>query len=246
MKMRLAKKLGMIVGVGVVLSAVHGARGALLIDTFNQTSRPEPLAAAPGPEGGNVNGFAELGLAGVPGGSRAVNVQATTIDVPGLDNVVAQLFPTGGGFLDYNSSAGADGLLRLTYNGNQGGANLDLTGLPFLDVSLSEVEVPTGEPMSVRLEVLKDVPERGQPTPPPDFAQTLLVTSSGPQTLRFDLSPLADRSDLDIITLIFDPGRGGDFRLDAITAQAPEPTGFALLAVALAPALLRRLRRTGR
>jgi hypothetical protein len=242
MQKRYTKWFGAVIGAMLVGSA---AQGALVIDTFDQTSRPEPLPAAPGPEGGNINGFAELGLAGVPGGSRAVSVQATVIDVPGLDNVVAQLFPGAGGFLDYNSSAGADGLLRLTYNGNQGGANLDLTGLPFLEVSLAAVEVPTGEPMAVRLELRNDVPDRGQPTPPPDLTRDILVTSSGPQTLRFDLSALADPSDVDVLMLTFDPGRGGDFRIDSITAQIPEPAALGVLAAALVSGLLRRRRRRG-
>jgi hypothetical protein len=172
-------------------------------------------------------------LSGVVGGTRLTTLSAFFFDIVGVDEVQANIVPEFG-VLDYTSSVGGNGDLRLAY---VGGFDVDLTGDAFIQLDFAGFDLGSGTPMPVTVTVA-----HGATT----ASLTHTLTTPGAQLVEFDFMDFVgiDQVDLSSVTAMlvgFDPGAGGDFRLNQILSVVPEPATLVML-LAGAGLVLRRRR----
>ena len=210
------------------LALAGSAFGAVIIDDFSDTfaAWPHALDVA-----GTQVLIDEGGIAGTIGDERRSQLFLATTDVPGLDSVSLAIDPSGTGLLDYSSTAGADGSLSLSYLD----LVADLSSELFISLDIVAYDAPGSAPMPVTLDLVSV----------DGSATATLDASGGPEKLLFFFAGLTtsgnfDLSEISEISLAFDPGVAGDFRLNGIFADVPAPAALPLLAIA---ALTTRRRR---
>lgn len=204
------------------------ARGDLLIDDFSDVSTSWPITIS----SPNVLSVLETGLTGVVGGRRLTTLSAFVFDIEGLDQVRATIAPQFG-VLDYASSVGADGDLRLGYVGE---FTADLSGDVFIRVDFAGFDMGGNVPMAVTVEL-----GHGALT----ATLTQMLNGVGVQSLAFNFSEFdnigaVDLSSISAMEFRFNPGAGGDFRIDGISSVVPEPATLVMLFVGAGAIVCRR------
>jgi len=214
-----------------LLATVFGASATsfgatLIIDTFDD-------AVASWPQTSATIGSGIVENVAVLGGVRDTLITQAVLD-ESFDSVQVGVFPVAGLF-DYASSVGADGRTVLAYDGD-GSMSADLIDTPVIAVELQLFDYANNLPLDV------DVTLRsGDDVETLSAAVNAPVTGS-PATLVFNFSPFAgtlDFGNINEIVVDFDPGRGGDFRVQEIRA-IPEPVTSVLLIIGGAFVLRRR------
>ena len=215
----------------VAIFSCANVRAGLVIDSFSDVASPNPWpvsATAP-----SVIPVLETGLSGVLGGTRLTTQSAFFFDIIGLDEVRTTIAPKHG-VLDYASTVGGNGDLRLAY---VGAFEADLTADLFFQIDFLGFDLGAGMAMPVTV-TLGD----GAST----ASLTRKLTSPGAQSTLFNYAEFdgldgIDLASIDAMLIEFDPGPGGDFRIGEIKSAVPEP-GTLLLLLAGTGAVLRRRR----
>lgn len=186
---------------------------------------------------GTAPAVVETGLSTVLGGQRTTRLTAEALDIERLDEVQVGVFAVPG-ILAYASSILGDGKLELVYDGGSAGLSVDLSGDAWIEIELLAFDWANGADMDVSI-TLSD-----------GTTDAVLMRSVSTFGLRDIIFPFVkfsdfaslDLSDIDTITVNFDPGFGADFRVGEISSVVPEPATLGLL---LSGALfgLRRRRR---
>jgi hypothetical protein len=201
----------------MLLPAIATAE-TVVIDGFDGATVPWPLTQATIGAGTSEN------VASVLGGTRETELLDVAL-AETFDFIQLGVFASPGVF-DYNSSVGADGKVRLTYDGD-GSLNEDLQMTPVVEVAVRQFDFASGLPLDVTVSLSDNL---GQET----LMQSVNAAVALPgQVLSFDFAPLAGSLDLSQITEIvvdLDAGTGGDFRIEEIRA-VPEPAGLVFLLV---------------
>lgn len=224
----------MLVVAAVWLLGTSTARGGLVIDDFSDVSTPTPWPLSI--TSPNVLAVTETSLTGVVGGTRLTTLSGFVFLLEGLDRVRATVAPNFG-VLDYASSVGGDGDLRLAYVGD---FSADLSGDQFIQIDFSGFDLGMGVPMPVTVTI-----GHGAVT----ASLTHLLTEVGSQSLAFNFSEFTGISAVDLTSISamdfrFDPAAGGDFRIGGISSVVPEPTTLVMLVAGAAAIAFRRRVRT--
>ena len=204
------------------------ARGGLVIDDFSDVSETWPQSIT----SPNVLLVNETNLSGVVGGTRLTTLSAFVFDIEGLDQVRATIAPQFG-VLDYASSVGADGDLRLGYVGK---FSADLSGDAFIQIDFAGFDMGGNVPMTVTVEI-----GTGALT----ATLTQMLVGVGAQSLAFNFSEFTgigaiDLAGIDALEFRFNPGAGGDFRIAGIASIVPEPATLVMLLVGSGAIVCRR------
>ena len=156
-------------------------------------------------------------------------------DIVGLDQVGTNIDPQFG-VLDYTSSVGANGELRLAYTGQ---FNADFSDDAFIQIDFSGFDLGGARAMPVTVTLANGA--------------TLArlrhrLTENGPQSVVFHFSDFQDIDAIDLASVDamlfeFDPGAGGDFRIGEIGSVVPEPTSLLLLLIGSGVVARRQRRR---
>ncbi|MCH7873487.1 MAG: PEP-CTERM sorting domain-containing protein [Planctomycetes bacterium] len=175
----------------------------------------------------------ETGLSGAIGGRRLTTLSVPFLDLVGLDDVSVSVVASVG-LLDYTSTVGANGDLRLAYVGD---FTADLSGDAEIQIDFTGFDLGNVTPMAVTVTL---------GTGGNAANLTHLLTATGAQTTVFSFSEFTninkiDLASVDALIFEFDPGDGGDFRIGGIGSVVPEPATLVLL-LAGAGAVLRRRR----
>jgi len=166
----------------------------------------------------------QSGLANVLGGDRDVTVTF----LAGDNDVRGRVSITPASVLRFDESDGAQGSILLRY-GHAADLNADLSaGGTATDIRLDYLVADLNSTM--HLTVTSHHGELSQQT------QTeTLFTGSGPHTIKFLYSafPLIDWTDVDQISLELVGNMNGDYRLDDVRVEAPEPLTMAGLVMGI-------------
>lgn len=207
------------------------ARGGLVIDDFSDVagSNPWPVSMT----SPSVISVFESGVSGVLGGTRLTTLSGFVFDFSGLDDIRATLAPQFG-VLDYASSVGADGDLRIAYIGE---FVADFSGDALIQIDFAGFDMGAGMAMPVTVTI-----GEGAVT----ASLTRQLTSAGPQSVLFNFSEFTnigavDLASINALSVSFNPGPGGDFRIGGISSVVPEPTTLVMLFLG-AGAIVRRRR----
>jgi hypothetical protein len=214
----------------------------MVIDTFDATSDPALWPFVVNSVGSDS--VTDAPIATVAGNRRYVGVNATAMDIPGLDKIEVAQF-AGGGFslLDYASSSGATGEMDLVYRGMTPGAMiLDLSSEVAINIDLLAYDAPGSAAMPIEVLLISDW------TNPGEQSVTLsgIVTTPGAQTVEIALAPAVgnvDMTDIQYIGINFDAPEAADFRIDEISVVLPEPATVGLLGLGLTGIFVRRRRK---
>jgi hypothetical protein len=159
----------------------------------------------------------------------------------GVDQVTVNISPSNG-LLDFASSAGADGLVTLSYERGTDVNHLgvDISSDAMFRIDISEFDLAGGGPMRIGIRL-------NEVRPPPFIYLEKFVTEAGAQSVEFPFAEFSDMAFMDLsdvgsITVTVDPGPGGDFHISRIVSVIPEPATVGLLAFG-AFFLIRRKRR---
>jgi hypothetical protein len=254
------------------LAVLLGKADAVLIDQFTSATTGQAggtvfgcaLGAAPGTcfvTGMNVaqatigsTTETDVGLPDVFGGSRQLTVVADSLlNIFPPDLVVAGVVPLVA-FLEYDSTAQADGRFRLLYDSAGSGlgriADVPLeVRVTVLEADVASVDcAPPPMPCTPGYDVTVTLRDTASHTA--SWTETVLIPG-GPITLSFPFSkfPGVDGSKLFSLEVEVDPNVAGDLRLDRIevigTTTAPllSPRLLALLALCLTLVGAQALRR---
>lgn len=218
-----------VVSAALLLCAVS-ARGGMVIDDFSAVATPNPWPVSI--TSPTVRPVFETGLSGVIGGTRLTTLSGFVFDIEGLDEIRANIVPNYR-VLDYASSVGGDGDLRIAYVGN---FQADLSGDAFIQIDFSGFDLGTGTPMPVTVII-----GHGAVT----ASLTHLLTGAGPQSVTFNYSEFdnisaVDRTSINAMEFRFNPGAAGDFRIGGISSVVPEPTTLVMLIVGAGAIVFRR------
>ncbi len=221
--------IGTVVVATVALLSCANVRAGMVIDSFSDVASPNPWPVSTTVPA--VLPVFETGLTGVIGGTRLTTQSAFFFDIVGLDQVQTNIVPKYG-VLDYSSSVGANGDLRLAYVGD---FEADLTGDLFFQIDFLGFDLGSKSPMPVKVTL-------GDGATTTSLTQTL--TTPGAQSVLFNYSEFdgigaVDLASINAMLIEFDPGSGGDFRIGEIKSAVPEPNTLVLL-LAGAGAILRR------
>ncbi len=140
-------------------------------------------------------------------------------DIVDIDEAEVGIF-AGPGLLNYSSFAGAEGKLTLTYDGLTGtGLGQSLDGQDMVVISLDDYD-GANDAMQVSVGVLFSDMSTADGSD--------MVSMTGAQDISI---PIAfSGADVESITIMFEPDKGTDFRLDGISI-VPEPAAAFLLAL---------------
>lgn len=216
--------------VSVMLCGGAAARGGLVIDEFSDVSSPSPWPVSTTSLGELA--VLETGLSGVIGGTRLTTLSADFFDLLGFDDVGTNIVPAAGQ-LDYTSSVGADGDLRILY---AGGFTADFSGDALIQIDFTGFDLGAETPMPVTVTLWQGATSA---------SLTRVLTEPGPRSVAFDFVEFAnidaiDVGSVDAMLFEFDPGTGGDFRIGRIGSVVPEPTTLVLLLAGAAAIVGRR------
>jgi hypothetical protein len=236
---RHAATAGILCALGIGAFASTDARAALLIDTFSGKDPANwPVVKTTSYAGGQgvTDGSVGSPIIGAIGGVRVTYINDVNLAVPGLDNVTANVFNTGGfNLFDYASTAGAKGGFTFDYGVPAGSSSLydvDASSYNALQIVIADYDAPTGQTLKIDSDLY--AANTGIPLP------TVNVTTAGPQTINIPISPAiaAQLAHNDGAAIRFDVPKGGDVRIESVSL-VPEPGSASLLLVAV-PWVLRR------
>lgn len=233
---RLASCVGL---VATLLIAAAPAGAALVVDEFSSTVPSWPFTRSTLGSAHRIEQVSST-IFSTPLGFRITELTLSTADVLGMDNVSATIFNTGGySFLDYSSSTGADGLLKLTYLSTSAWpdslATVDLTGQGGLRIDFLGFDAPAGGPMTITVKLFDPFGGTNE--------QSVLVSTAGAQSVTIDLYATPSNLDFSHVSqfeIYFDAPQGADFRVDRLATEVPEPATVGLLTLGLGALLVRR------
>jgi hypothetical protein len=205
--------------------------GAVTIDSFSSAMGGLWPATA---QGNTSLSFLETSLSGVIGGARATRLVNNTLTLPSINTVQVGVYPSPR-FFDYNTPSEANGRVTLIYNANHEigepgdpseQLNADLSFDPAMQVDILDFDLASGFSMSVKVSLTDDDGDVA--------VLTKVVTTAGPQAVNFPYVNFTgigaiNLSNIDEISVEFDPGSAADFRIDQIYTTVPEPAALALL-----------------
>ena len=231
--MRMSSPSRLLPGLALIFS-IQFAQAAVIIDNFTDAADPsgtttvEVSAAKPTP---NPATFTGTGLTGVLGLERRITVERTFQTGTGARSVIATVSDAPPAYLEYRSSGGANGFVQLAY-GATNPLNADLSGESMFRLIFEGYDAPNSNPLVTTLSLTSGTGSgtlvRNLPGVPLSAGGILDFNFNDPAFSAVDFS------DVDSITIKFDPNQGGDFDVTSITA-IPEPSGaitvlFGLLA----------------
>jgi hypothetical protein len=189
---------------------------------------------------GSTTSVTDVGVAGVVGGTRKVQLTNGAYDADGFDNAAVNVFTTPPfSFLDYASTSGPQAQMVLQYGDAAGAAalNANATGNNSLQIQLLNFDAPVGQNLNIQAVVNSSNGGGAFPL------VGALVTTPGAQNVNLSLVGLsaATLGDIDGIQLFFTAPKGGDFRVDALSL-VPEPSMLGLASIAGLALLKRRSR----
>jgi hypothetical protein len=137
----------LLIAVALCLYGRAAASAEIIVDDFTSAVNTIETTMSVGVfVAGGMTTASDTGLNDVLGHSRELTVFAVNTPgfIPGLDNVISGVVPLAG-FLDYNSTAGADGKIILRYD--RGGLGLhadfdDAAGLRLVTLDADKAAVP--------------------------------------------------------------------------------------------------------
>lgn len=207
------------------------ARAGLVIDDFSDVTSPSPWPVSTTSPA--VLPVTETGLVGAIGGTRLTTLSVFFFDLVGVDEVITSVVPELG-VLDYQSTVGANGDLRVAYVGD---FVADFSGDALIQIDFLGFDLGAESPMPVTVTIWNGINVG---------SLTRVLTEPGAQSVTFAFSEFSnisaiDLSGIDTLLFEFDPGDGGDFRIGEIGSVVPEPATLVLLLVG-AGAIVRRRR----
>lgn len=214
---------------GWLLALTVATRGAALtVDAFDDALTTKlPPGVVQNTIGSTT--VPDSGLNGVLGGVRQLTVTATSLELLGLDDVVAGAAVLGD-FFDYHASLGAIGEVALRYD--RGGPGLDVSIYGFDHFQLT---VLIADASSVPYDATVTVEDNAGGS----ASSTQTITQDGPRIIAW---PLANFSAVDLnavqsITLVIAPNLAADMRVDLFQVVGP-PVHAPLLSPAAMLALV--------
>lgn len=203
-----------------------------MIDSFSDVAAPNPWPVSTTIPA--VLPVFETGLSGVIGGTRLTTLSGFFFDIVGLDEVATNIVPQFG-VLDYTSSVGANGDLRVAYVGQFAA---DFSGDAFIQIDFSGFDRGNARGMPVTVTLANGATIA---------SLTQRLTEIGPQSVAFNFSDFRnidaiDLASVDALLFEFDPGAGGDFRIGEISSIVPEPASLLLLLLGSGVVIRRRIR----
>lgn len=158
----------------------------------------------------------DTGLTDVIGGTRTLTVTAASLDIPGLDYIVAgvQLMPVN--YFEYNTRTGADGSTVLLYDANGSGLNASLGFAQGLQVLIREADLAAV--MMPGMDVTVTITDGNMVTASQTQTVTLAVTPMAPLPLDYPYSGFTgiDPDNIFSIQITLDPQKAGDTRLNLL------------------------------
>lgn len=156
---------------------------------------------------------ADSGLTDVIGGTRTLTLTATSLDIPGLDYIVAGVSLMPINFFDYNSRDGADGSTVLLYDANGAGLNAMLGFSQGIQVVILEADIAATAPPG--MDVTVTLTDGNMVSASQTQTVTLAVSPMTPLSLDFPFSGFGavDPNSIQSIRIGLDPQKAGDARL---------------------------------
>jgi|GEM_PF-6781653 len=199
------------------------AAAVTIIDLFDEPPGGQSVTLT-NPNAGDVSPNSVVtGLAGVAGGSRGLQLTAQDVFAGGSQASAEVNLDTSPGNFQLTNSIRIDSLVRITWDGDGAGLNLDLSSLS--DIVLQGVE----NDLSTTYKVVVSTDGGGS------SELTLSPGAGFSGDLVFEFSSLVgsvDFADIDSIVLEIDGARGADVIIDAVVST-PEPTTAAALGLGL-------------
>lgn len=225
----LAVAAGLVAAGSIASSAVAGA---IVIDDFNSVGNPNPWPVTLN-TAGNIF-VQETGLTAI-GGTRDTYLEATSVGVPGLDNVQVSVVAAGGLF-DYNSTADTNGYVFMSYNAGGAGLNTDFSSQLGIWIHFTHFDHAGDLPLPITIHLF-DGAEMAM--------QTISLTGPGAQSVFFSFAAFGNigalnLSSIQAIDIELDPATGADFRISQIITEVPAPGALALFGLAAFGARRRR------
>ena len=158
----------------------------------------------------------DTALMAVIGGTRTLTVDASFLDFPGLDYVVAGVSLLPISFFEYNSRTGADGATELLYDANGSGLNAMLGFAQGIQVVIREADIAAVAMPG--MDVTVTLTDGNMVTASQTQAVTLPVDPSSPLALDFPFAGFAgiDANNLFSVAVRLDPQLAGDTRLNLL------------------------------
>lgn len=158
----------------------------------------------------------DTGLMAVIGGTRSLTVDASFLDFPGLDYVVAGVSLLPINFFEYNSRTGADGSTELLYDANGSGLNAMLGFSQGIQVVIREADIAAVAMPG--MDVTVTLTDGSMAAAAQTQTVSLPVDPSAPLLLDFPFSGFAgiDPNNLFSIAIRLDPQPAGDTRLNLL------------------------------
>lgn len=224
------------------ITAFSAAASAdLIIDDFSSVQMPSQWPVVRNTLGTTT--ITETGLLGVIGGNRRSSITADFLALPGLDNITVTAAPTPAGIFDYASTSGADGSVRLIYNGGMAPAFVvDLSSESSFEIEFIYFDLANVDPLDISITITDSLGESrtGLASLVGNGAQTLSLPMVG---FAENMAGTTDLTDIRSINIFFDGALATDFRIDYIkTTTVPAPGALAVLGMGILGVRRRRRR----
>jgi PEP-CTERM motif len=210
-------------GFGVALASPAAVHAVTIIDSFDEPPTGQVVTLT-NPAVGGTDTDTQIGLTGVAGGTRDLTLTAQAVFAGGSQAQAEINLATSPGNFQLTNSIRIDSVVQITWDANDAGLNLDLSGEA--SILLSGVENDLATSYTITLNTSGGGASSLTLMPGAGFSGDLdFAFSSFGGSVNF--------ADIDSIVLEIDGVRGADVIIDSIVA-VPEPGTAAALGVGLA------------